>query len=418
MYVQSLHMTNLRMFASASVHFSVPGEGREDGALPNVTVLLGDNASGKTTLLRAIAMAALSPVMISSSGFVPYGLVRRTTLRTEPDADIRGTFKRRDEPGAGHEDLWLKLRSNPSSFTDRVALAAQPQWSEAYWNDHSPDLLVLGYGANRRVDPTGGTSWMTQSKERQLRFLRVASLFEDAVMLRSLSTWLLDREHAGRRAQVLRLMNSLAPDLKVQLNSAKDDLEYAIRGSAVPFAALSEGYRAFLGWVGDLLYHVTSTLPAGAKLADARGMVLVDEVDLHLHPAWQQTVVQRLARALPNLQFILSTHSPLIVGGLHRTNVRVIDSVEREGVSQAVVRPAAEELYGRSADQLLTSSLFGLLSARPEDFARRMSEAASRARRGDVDATEQVLQMMVYGEAGSPGTPPARRRSANGTTKP
>lgn len=411
MYVQALSLTNLRMFESAQVEFLVPGRPAPADTLANVTVLLGNNAAGKTTLLRGIALAALSPVVMTSSGFVPFGQVRRTFKETAAEAEIRGNFvKTGDEPGPPEEELWVTLRSNPNSFTDRSSFGAQPQWSEAYWDEKRRDLLVVGYGAGRRVDPTGGTSWTSQYKERQLRFLRVASLFEDSVVLRALSTWLPAWENAGRRTQVLKLLNELAPDLRVRLTKDRTDIEYEIHGSVLPFAALSEGYRAFLGWIGDLLFHVSQNAPPGEKIAETAGLVLVDEVDLHLHPLWQQVVVRRLAEALPRLQFVFTTHSPLVIGGLHRGNVRVIETVEADGVSRGRVRPASEESFGRSADQILTSPAFGLGSTRPPDFVERLSDAAMRARRGDAEATERLLRMMSFGAEGDverprPGKP-------------
>jgi hypothetical protein len=75
---------------------------------------------------------------------------------------------------------------------------------------------------------------------------------------------------------------------------------FQIRKIKVPFSALSDGYKAFIGWVGDLLYHVSVGCPAGKKLVDNCGVVLVDEIDLHIHPEWQPTIIPTLARSLPN----------------------------------------------------------------------------------------------------------------------
>ena len=70
---------------------------------------------------------------------------------------------------------------------------------------------------------------------------------------------------------------------------------FRLFGSDVPFQALSDDYRAYIGWIADLVYHLHLGTPRGTPLVSSRGIVLVDEVDLHLHPEWQRVVVPRLA---------------------------------------------------------------------------------------------------------------------------
>ena len=78
----------------------------------------------------------------------------------------------------------------------------------------------------------------------------------------------------------------------------------------IEFPNLSDGYRAFIGWVADMLFHVYYGCPPGKKLADLCGIVMVDEIDLHLHPRWQMKVISTVARAFPRMQFIFTSHSP------------------------------------------------------------------------------------------------------------
>src|SRR5687768_7399299 len=79
MYIESLKIENLRTFETAEIRFNLPGaKPPSDSSLPNVTLLLGDNGAGKTSVLRAAALAALGPILTSgSAGYVPYSLVRR-----------------------------------------------------------------------------------------------------------------------------------------------------------------------------------------------------------------------------------------------------------------------------------------------------------------------------------------------------
>jgi predicted ATP-binding protein involved in virulence len=139
--------------------------------------------------------------------------------------------------------------------------------------------------------------------------------------------------------------------------------------------------------------------------------VLVDEVDLYLHPEWQVSVIPRLARAMPNLQFVFTTHSPLVVGTLHRENIRVLKS----GPNGSVVEASQEEVHGLSANQILTSEYFGLQTTREPKFAVKLNEVAKKARDGDADSAEQFLRMLSLGaDAGEapPSTTPAPATTA------
>jgi predicted ATP-binding protein involved in virulence len=95
-------------------------------------------------------------------------------------------------------------------------------------------------------------------------------------------------------------------------------------------------------------------------------VVMVDDIDLHLHPKWQRIVVPRLAKAFPKLQFILTTHSPLVAGTVHAANVRVI------GKNQ--VHQFDERLHGLSVDQILSSPYFGYTKPRSDAAEKKLKE--------------------------------------------
>jgi predicted ATP-binding protein involved in virulence len=73
--------------------------------------------------------------------------------------------------------------------------------------------------------------------------------------------------------------------------------------------------------VADLLSHICYGCPKGRNLTESVGLVLVDEIDLHLHPKWQMKVIGTVARALPRIQFVFTSHSPLIAGSLEWMNI-------------------------------------------------------------------------------------------------
>ena len=414
MYVRSLFIQNLRSFESVELSLCHPGDGTPPVTagvphLDNVTLLLGSNGSGKTSVLRAVALSTLAPVLAMGSGYVPYALVRRVKGRQQEDASVKAHVVLHEQDGLGEgkeEELQATLAASPKSYTDRFVIAQQPpKWHVRLYDEESPAFLVLGYGATRRVE-TGPGSVEGRAKERILRYRRVAGLFEEHMTLMPLAAWLpqVARKDKKRHQEIVALMNELLPDDTEMLGRLEEREEPEVLfqrgGSVLPFPALSDGYRAFISWVGDVLYHLHTICPKRQRLVDMRGVVLVDEVDLHLHPEWQRHLVPSVSRALPNLQFVLTSHSPLVVGTLSSQNVLLLEEREQSGGVKAteVVRPG-EELYGLSADQILTSQSFGLESSRDERFFDRLKDVAEKAREGGAEDALRFMRMVAGGGA-------------------
>lgn len=122
---------------------------------------------------------------------------------------------------------------------------------------------------------------------------------------------------------------------------------------------------------------------SGKKLSELRGVVMVDEIDLHLHPEWQRIVVPTLASALPNVQFIFTTHSPLVVGSLTSQNLFLLSQEDQA----TVVRRLPELVHGKSAEQILLSPYFGLDTTRTRETADRLDKLAAKAVGGDSAAS-------------------------------
>lgn len=421
MYLNRIDLQNFRTFRRASIQLLHPDQDFRQLGLPqpkikNVNLLLGNNGAGKTTLLKAIALACLGPA-VGKSGIYPYRLVRdepfddgpatrtpdhrRHKRRSESrEAVIQATFKPHEQDRVPRGTNQLESEVRLRRFRDLEEM----DWSHNQYKAWDPifsaktdALFFVGYGATRRVEQKERYDPGSRKGRSFARALRVQSLFEDSYSLVPLNSWLPRYANAGRFTQVVNLLNDLVGHNGHYAFTGKmEDGEYLFErgGLHVPFPALSDGYRAFLGWAGDLLYHVCMTCPSGKKLVENCGIVLIDEIDLHLHPEWQMHLLPTLAKALPNIQFIVTSHSPLIVGSLEWMNI-----VTMQPEAGQATRPERipTPVHGLDADQVLLTDFFGLKSTRAEGRKRDIKSLSLLASQGDRDAARRLLVEMSRG---------------------
>ena len=124
------------------------------------------------------------------------------------------------------------------------------------------------------------------------------------------------------------------------------------------------------------------------------GMVFVDEIDLHLHPKWQMTVLNTLATELPKIQFIATSHSPLLVGSLEWMNIIVMESGPKQS---SLAKRIEMPVHGLDADQVLLTDFFGMATTRAPGKKRQLKELSLKARDGDTEAAKQILMEMSKG---------------------
>lgn len=422
MYIRTLNIANLRCFRKvAGMGFQYPGRESAPGdlpipSLPNVTLLLGNNGAGKSTILKAIAMALVSPVL-RDAGFRPYSLVRQVFAkapgRLPQNCRVEAGVVLTEQDGfkqATPDRVFVNLERKGDSDSIRETTPDEGHWAEMY-KDNSPAFLVLGYGASRSIAPKQ-ENISSRLKDTQLRFQRVRGLFDDSSSLVPLAHWFPSFSNAGRKKQAISLIDELLGGNYGFRGEVLNGEIVFDRGKAkVPLPALSDGYRAFLGWIGDLLYHVCIWSASGRKLREIEGVVMVDEIDLHLHPEWQKTIIKTLSEAFPRIQFIFSSHSPLVTGSLEWPNIWVM----RE---DGPVQLPDEPIHGLSADQVLTSPYFGIDTTRASEKVDLLQNLQARAQHGEEGAADEYMRELSVGlEARKFRVPESTAPAAAGDSK-
>ena len=351
LYLESIDLENIRCFASLTVNFNHSGELRKHAAI------LGDNARGKSTLLRAITIGVCSAtdavtLMKSMSG----------PLIREGEQQGRIAVHLLAQPSGRRLTLEKRIGKAPDGSE---TLHEPSQQTEFPWES----LFVCGYGTQR-------TAMATASFETYSPRLAVATLFDPSAVLQNPEVALLRQPPTLRRQLQKKLLDvMLLESNDVGIEESNQGL--LLRGpfGASPFAVLSDGYRSTAQWLMDLFAWMVLArrLPAAEEPG---GILLIDEIEQHLHPRWQRHIVQRLAAQLPNMQIIVTTHTPLVASGLADLDAACLVRFSAGRDSRTEVEHIdPKRLHGKRADQVL-ADVFELITTRNPGSNHDLDELA------------------------------------------
>jgi len=121
---------------------------------------------------------------------------------------------------------------------------------------------------------------------------------------------------------------------------------------------------------------------------------MVDEIDLHIHPKWQLTILPVLAKALPKIQFVVTSHSPLVVGSLEWMNIILMTPEPKQASKLSRIH---EGIHGLDADQILLTDFFGMRTTRVPSKESQLNKLTKKARKGDVTAAKELLKELSRG---------------------
>lgn len=342
MRLDRLHIQNFRCYEDATFDFQ-----------PGFNLVVGVNGSGKTSLLQAIAVS-----------FIEFGnAVKRSEISVK-DEDIRFVMDRfenrsrfeRQYPllvqGTGRifgATEWILKRDGESfpplvdSNFDVEMVKLKQQINLAM----PVDLPVLAFYRSNRRWQGAGISAEFAAKQRLSRFDGYANWFDAVADLSDFESWLIGR--TLERMQNLLDSNQQSADLDDELDRVNSaiacaipharNLRYDLRlqsllidldQKTVPFSDLSDGQRGMVALFADIARRMCILNPHMGKdvLNNTSGVIIIDELDIHLHPAWQRSIVPALRQAFPKVQFIAASHSPQIIGSLKPEEVIVLHNGE------------------------------------------------------------------------------------------
>ena len=177
-------------------------------------------------------------------------------------------------------------------------------------------------------------------------------------------------------------------DVKVQYSMGTRELEIAYRNEdnelmRIPINQLSDGYKSTISLVADIAYRMAVLNPQllDKVCTETDGIVLIDEIDLHLHPTWQQRILEDLTDIFPKLQFVVSTHAPSVISSAKSENLLILDQYE-------VYEPSGE-VYGRDTSTIVRSVMNAL--ERPKSVKKLFADFYHAIDESDVEKAEYVL---------------------------
>jgi uncharacterized protein (DUF2235 family) len=342
---------------------------------PEWNVLLANNGLGKSTLLKAIALGLCGDHPNATPA-------ARSLLRVnEPIGRIR---------------LWIGSDIYESELVrDGPNVQVRPR---RYTPVQSGTNVVLGFpplrGVSLRsltgVSPSDGTEYPVVDDLLPLITSGIDSRVDN------LKQWIVNvavRAQADPAAARMRdvffdVLREVSKEVQVTYERVDQNTWQVLMRTPdgiIPVDSLSQGMCSVIGWVGALLERMFEIYAKEEHPERMPALVLVDEIDAHMHPAWQQVLVESLSRCFPRVQFIVSTHSPLIVGGLKAAQVKRLGRDLKGKVVELEVRE--DMMQGRS-DQLLTSMLFGLKTSMPFQTQSKILEYQELLKKHDRSREE------------------------------
>jgi predicted ATP-binding protein involved in virulence len=408
MPISTFEFTNLGPFDRVEFEFD-----------SQVNVLVGPNNCGKTTALLALAERTIQRF------FIPRKLLRASgasyRIRVDTPDGVQRHSEGKWQVGKPKRVLSPFRATSGKHLGYRIFVPAL-RWSSGHRSD--------------------GPAKLEESEEAIRQ--RPSSLISDKEIIQRIIN--LDyRAHYQNKPSMRRIIDKIAAiasdvteGFRIEFAGIKEDgrgfyLQFATPDGKVPLDVLSQGTQSLIHWLARLLIGYAEYHDYPASFRKKPGVLIIDEIDAHLHPSWQRRIIPALTKEFPSLQIFCSTHSPLMLAGLKAGQIHLLT---RDKKGKVTVTRNETDIIGWSADEIITSFL-GVDSAtdlQTEESIVRIRELRdkkqlTRNERNELEALRQTVNQRLLGGPSGPDVDeladrlrlavgkPARRR-AKPSTRP
>jgi hypothetical protein len=419
MHFRSLCLENVRAFGSSqSIEFV-----DENGDISRWNLILGENGVGKTTLMWALAVMRPIPALDESaigkldSAGAPLSV--KAEFSDYKNEDIMRFLRK-----GGKRTLEIRAELIETSTAKSVPVGAEITGdAKDLYSVNFPTFehqlrsggpLIIGYGAGRHI----GLHNLAEVDARPATMSLFANAMDlyDAEDLVEKLDYAAEKDDAGgidkRRLEMMKAAvafllpgNLTAPDIKVlgPRDAGRDPDRSGVHvktpSGVVPLADLSLGYQAMFALIVDLAWRLFRAFPNSPEPLSQSAIVLIDEVDLHLHPRWQRDLRRRLLEQFPNVQFIATTHNPVMAQEALSEGGTVAVVRWADGEAEVVKHPLPRGEW--SYDQVVTSDIIGFgsdMSLQVEaKLYERLDLIRTSHRTNEQEARLQELHEFVAG---------------------
>lgn len=410
--LNSVRLTNFRLFEDIEVKFH-----------DKLTVLIGQNGAGKTSLLEGLVpLLTLFVQKIRGQSldlktlYTPYNIrygtveaVNMVSLLVNNEIELQYFVTLNEDDGYVPDEA-----SDTQSFNKLDDLARS--LSEALKNNaHEKEKKDVAVPVLAYYPCVEAQDWEENEPNKKTKNNRRTpySTYDDSLTRRSFSfqdffQWFKWRENIDKQTGEDPFLEITRQAIYSMLNDSEKQVFYnlhtdyrqAEEGELVMMKGedqvvvnrLSSGEKAMFALVSDLARRLIIANEYKPNPLEGNGIVLIDEIDLHLHPSWQRKVIPQLQKIFPNLQFIVTTHSPLVISTVDRECILIL--------SNGKALSAISFSKGRDATSLL-SDYFGIENERPPELTKKVEEFYELLNKGRKADAEQILEELkeIWGES-------------------
>lgn len=347
MFLKKIQLKNFKCLSNIELSFE-----KNKSTNRKWTLILGENGTGKSNLLKAIALVtagsnALGELIGNTDSWI---------RKNEESCSIIAVLETKKG-----EERTISLKINQG---DKLSNIISNNKDALHLIDDALEnakrnYFVVAYGASRSLN---NDSFRQSEKSRYGgRSVNVRNLFDNSFSLNPLTSWVIELDYRSGEEGIKIVKDALTDFLPGTtfhgINKVNKQVLFKTVDGIVPLEQLSDGYQNMAAWIGDLLFRVTETFRDYKKPLEARGLLLIDEVDLHLHPKWQRRLIDFISVKLPNFQVVATTHSPLTA---QQADEGELFALKRNLNNVVELLPFIGSPKSLLVNQLLMTPVFGL----------------------------------------------------------